>query len=99
LDKDTFGDQFMNCTVEVKAKIGSDKMNIGPIAVGAKAEAGIGFEIDRSGVKEVYLIAGVKAQAGVIDTKIGTGAGIEGRIGIISGQSTMTGTGIFKNHK
>jgi len=99
LDKETFGDQFMNCTVEVKAKIGGDKMDIGPIAVGAKAEAGIGLEIDRSGVKDVYLIAGVKAQAGVIDTKIGTGAGIEGRIGIISGHSTITGTGIFKNLK
>jgi hypothetical protein len=99
MDKETFGDQFMNCTVEVKAKIGSDKMNMGPIAVGAKAEAGMGVEIDRSGVKDVYLIGGVKAQAGVIDTKIGTGAGIEGRISIISGQSSVNGTGIFKGLK
>jgi tetratricopeptide (TPR) repeat protein len=99
MDKENFADQFMSCTVEVKAKIGGDKMNVGPIAVGAKAETGMGVEIGRSGVKDVYLIGGVKAQAGIVDTKIGKGAGVEGRISIISGQSSVTGTGMFKGLK
>ena len=99
MDKETFADQFVSCTVEVKAKIGGDKVNIGPVVVGAKAEAGMGVEIDRGGVKDVYLIGGVKAQAGALDTKFGKSAGFEGKISLVSGQSSVYGTGIFKGAK
>jgi len=99
MDKETFADQFVSCNVEVKAKIGGDKVNLGPVVVGAKAEAGMGVEIDRDGVKDVYPIGGVKAQAGALDTKFGKSAGFEGKISLVSGQSSVHGTGVFKGAK
>ena len=63
MDKETFADQFMSCNVEVGAKIGRD-VKLGPVTVEASAGARVGFEIDRSGVKDVYVVGGVKAGAG-----------------------------------
>ncbi len=63
MDKETFADQFMNCNVEVGAKIGRD-VKLGPVTVEASAGARVGFEIDRTGVKDVYVVGGVKAGAG-----------------------------------
>jgi hypothetical protein len=62
MDKETFADQFMSCNVEVGAKVGRD-VKFGPVTVEASAGARVGFEIDRSGVKDVYVVGGVKAGA------------------------------------
>jgi tetratricopeptide (TPR) repeat protein len=63
MDKETFSDQFMSCTVEVGAKVGKD-VKLGPLSVEASAGGRVGIEIDRTGVKDVYVTGGVKAGAG-----------------------------------
>jgi hypothetical protein len=100
MDKETFGEQFMNCTVQVKGELGiGDKVKLGPLEAGAKVEAGVEVEIDRTGVKDISLIAGVKGGIGVKNeegkVKIG-GAGAETKISLISGKSSVKGTGMLK---
>ena len=63
MDKENFLDQFMSCNAEFGAKFGRD-VKLGPVTVEASAGARVGFEIDRSGVKDVYVVGGVKAGAG-----------------------------------
>lgn len=63
MDKDNFSDQFMSCSVEIGAKVGKD-VKMGPLSVEASAGARVGIEIDRTGVKDVYITGGVKAGAG-----------------------------------
>lgn len=63
MDKETFADQFMSGSVEVGAKIGKE-VKLGPLSVEASAGTRIGIEIDRSGVKDVYVTSGVKAGIG-----------------------------------
>jgi Flp pilus assembly protein TadD len=63
MDKDNFSDQFMSCSVEIGAKVGKD-VKLGPLSVEASAGARVGIEIDRTGVKDVYITGGVKAGAG-----------------------------------
>lgn len=71
MDKETFADQFMSCSVEMGAKAGKD-VKLGPLSVEASAGARVGIEIDRNGVKDVYITGGVKAGAGT--TMIGDAA-------------------------
>jgi hypothetical protein len=99
MDKETFGEQFMNCTVTVKGEVGiGDKVKLGPLEAGAKAEAGVEIEIDRTGITDVSIIAGVKGGIGIKNdegkVKIG-GAGAEARISLISGKSSVKGTGML----
>jgi len=63
MDKETFADQFMGCSVEVGAKIGKD-VKLGPLSVEASAGSRIGLEIDRTGVTDVYVTGGIKAGVG-----------------------------------
>lgn len=63
MDKETFADQFMGCNVEIGMKVGKD-VKLGPLAVEASAGGRVGIEIDRTGVKDVYVTGGVKAGAG-----------------------------------
>lgn len=90
-----FNDNFVSCTVEIKGKIGADKATLGPVTVGVKAEAGIGIEVDRTGVKDIYVIGGVGASAGVggVSQKVG----LEGKMSLISGDATINGKGLFKS--
>jgi len=92
MDKKTFGDQFMSCTVAVKAKMG-ESMDAGPVKVGAKVEVGAEAEFDRNGLKDLSVIAGASANVSVVK------AGVEGRISLISGKGSASGTGIFKGLK
>lgn len=85
MDKETFADQFMSCNVEVGAKIGKD-VKVGPLSVEASAGARIGLEIDRTGVKDVYVTGGVKAGAGI--NIIGAGSEAAGT------PSSMMGVGV-----
>lgn len=98
-DKKTFADQFMGCTVQVKGELGlGDKVKLGPMEAGLKAEAGVEFEFDRTGVKDVAVFAGVKGGVGIKNdngkVKLG-GAGAEGRISIMSGKVSGKGTGML----
>ena len=63
MDKETFADQFMSCSVEVGAKVGKD-VKLGPLSVEASAGSRIGIEIGRTGVKDVYVTTAVKAGVG-----------------------------------
>lgn len=85
LDKETFADQFMSCNVEVGAKAGKE-VKAGPLSVEASAGARIGLEIDRTGVKDVYVTGGVKAGAGT--NIIGEGSEAAGT------PSSMMGVGV-----
>lgn len=85
MDKETFADQFMSCNVEVGMKVGRD-VKMGPFAVEASAGGRVGVEIDRTGVKDVYVIGGVKAGAGT--TMIGNASEALGT------PSSMIGQGV-----
>lgn len=85
LDKETFADQFMSCNEEVGAKAGKE-VKAGPLSVEASAGARIGLEIDRTGVKDVYVTGGVKAGAGT--NIIGAGSEAAGT------PSSMIGVGV-----
>lgn len=63
MDKETFADQFVSCNIEIGMKVGRD-VKMGPVTVEASAGARVGFDIDRTGVKDVYVVGGVKAGAG-----------------------------------
>ena len=118
MDKETFGDQFMGCTVRVGVEHSLGKSDYGPLRIEAKIGAGVEFEFDRSGLKDVAIIAEIKAGAGtnvvdiagedadiatsiggkdMVDTSIDIGA--EGRVSLISGKSSVEGTGILKGLK
>jgi len=85
MDKETFADQFMSCNVEVGAKVGKE-VKVGPLSVEASAGSRIGLEIDRTGVKDVYVTGGVKA---------GVGTNIIGEASEAAGTpSSMMGVGV-----
>jgi hypothetical protein len=107
MDKKTFSDQFMNCTIEAKSEIGHE-IEMGPVTAGATVSGGIGMEIDRSGVKDVYLIGEAGVSAGVstgvdtglnIEPETSVSAGASGRVSLISGTSSIGGSGIFEGVK
>ena len=118
MDKETFGDQFLGCTVTIGVEHSLAKSDYGPLRIEAKIGAGVEFEFDRSGLKDVSVIAEIKAGAGtnVVDkggedadiaTSIGgkdmvetsIDIGVEGRVSLISGKSSVEGTGILKASK
>lgn len=105
MDKNTFGDQFMSCSVEIGAGT-SAGVDAGPL----KAEASIGgsmaAEFDRTGLKDVIVKATASVSAGTDVIKDGSMAGVgvsdlsldvgvKGQISIISGVSSMQGTGLL----
>ena len=85
MDKETFADQFMECNIEVGAKIGKD-LKLGPLSVEASAGSRVGIEIDRSGIKDIYITGGVKVEAGT---------NIIGEASVASGTpASMMGVGV-----
>lgn len=94
MNQESFGDQFVSCTVEVGTGIGKE-IEKGPITFGAEAGAGVGIEIDRSGVKDVFVTAGVKGGV-TVTGPVNASGGIEGRVSLISGASSLNGTGVFE---
>jgi tetratricopeptide (TPR) repeat protein len=118
MDKETFGDQFLGCTVTVGVEHSLAKSDYGPLRIEAKIGAGVEFEFDRGGLKDVSVIAEIKAGAGtnVVDkggedagiaTSLGgkdmvetsIDIGVEGRVSLISGKSSVEGTGVLKSSK
>jgi hypothetical protein len=63
MDKETFGDQFMGCTVEVQVGI-KKELNYGPVKAEAKAGGGIELEFDRSGLKDVVVSMEIELSVG-----------------------------------
>ncbi len=105
MNKETFGDQFMSCSVEVGASA-SAGVNLGPLKAEASAGVALGVEIDRTGVTDVIVkgSAGVSAGSDIISggSKAGVGvsdvsveAGVEGQVSIMSGKSSVGGTGVL----
>ncbi|MDF2380891.1 hypothetical protein JMG10_05430 [Nostoc ellipsosporum NOK] len=94
MNQETFGDQFVSCTVEVGTSIGKE-IEKGPLTFGAEAGAGVGIEIDRSGVKDVFVTAGVKGGV-TVTGPVDASGGVEGRVSLISGATSVSGTGVFE---
>ena len=69
MNKNTFSEQFMNCTVEVGAGVAFGEKNLGPIKAEAAVGGSIAVEIDRSGITDVILkgAAGVSVGTNVIN--------------------------------
>ena len=105
LDHAGFGDSFKNCTVSIGPKAGVEA-EMGPVKASASVTGGVEIEIDRTGITDVIVKGGVEAEAslptpGVSDPgKIGdpvtASAGMEGRMSLNSGATSVNGTGIFK---
>jgi hypothetical protein len=105
MEKETFGDQFMNCSVEVGVgtSVGTSR---GPL----KAEASIGgavrAEFDRTGLTDVIVKASASvsggtdvisdgSMAGVGVSDLSLEVGVQGQISIISGKSSVESTGLL----
>jgi hypothetical protein len=78
-----FRDSFVSCTVEVSAGK-SAGAHVGPISVEVGAEAGMGVEIGRNGVEDVYVTG--KIEANVMNA---AGSGAEARMSLISGSGSV----------
>lgn len=78
-----FHDSFVSCTVEISAgkSVGA---HVGPVSVEVGAEAGIGVEIGRNGVQDVYVTG--KLEASVMNA---AGAGAEVRMSLVSGSTSV----------
>ncbi|HNO55251.1 MAG TPA: hypothetical protein PKI85_09080, partial [Chitinophagaceae bacterium] len=88
-------EQFIGGTVEVGISKSAEK-EIGPVKVGASAGATVAVELDGSGLKDVTIGAGVEAGVELNGTAGSTSAGIEARVSLVSGHSTVGGTGVFE---
>jgi Flp pilus assembly protein TadD len=99
MDKETFGDQFMSCTVEVGAGVGTG-VNAGPISAEAAIGGAIAAEFDRNGLRDVILKGSASVSAGTDIIEDGSMAGlgvsdvsvevgVQGQVSIISGISSM----------
>ena len=113
--KDNFeraeGDEYESSTIKISAEKGFDnlKFDKGPLKIEAKVGAGIEMEMDRSGVKDVSIIAEAKIGAGtnVLDEGLEqhgniagkdmvdttVEVGVEGRVSLISGHGEIGGSG------
>jgi len=106
MNKDTFNDQFMSCSMEVGVSAGAGIKN-GPLKAEASIGAAVGAEFDRNGLKDVVVKvnAGVSAgtdiveggsMAGVGVSDLSADAGVQGQVSLISGKSSVESTGLLK---
>ena len=106
MEKETFGDQFMSCSVEVGVGASVGSKTAGPIKAEASVVGALALEFDRTGLKDVIIkgSAGVSAgsdiikdggMAGVGVSDLSVDVGIKGQISIVSGISSIGGTGIL----
>lgn len=118
MNKETFGDQFMNGSVELGLEHSIGISDAGPL----KAEASVGVagrvEFDRNGITDIILkgSAGVSAGTNVIEagekaagtkgsagsqgvTDLTVSVGVEGKVSLISGNSSIEGTGFLQGVK
>ena len=105
MDKETFGDQFMTCSVEVG--IGTSAgVNAGPLKAEASIGAGVAAEFDRNGLSDLVVKTSAGASAGTDIIKDGSMAGagvsdlslevgVKGQISLNSGKSSVESTGLL----
>lgn len=69
MEKETFSDQFMNCSVEVGAGVAFGTRHLGPLKAEASIGAALGLEFDRTGLTDVILkgAAGISVGTDVIN--------------------------------
>lgn len=107
MDKNTFNDQFMNCTVEVGAGVDLGAKNLGPIKAELSVAGAIAVEIDRTGITDVIVkgTAGVSVGTDVINDGSAAGlgvkdlqieVGVKGQVSIITGKGSIEGTGVLE---
>lgn len=77
-------------TIEIEGKIGSDKINVGPVEVGSSVKAGAGIDFTESGIQDVYVTSEAQIKAGAV-----TASSVEAKVSVISGNTTITGKGAF----
>ncbi len=77
-----FFDSFVSCNVEVSAGK-SAGVDVGPVSVEVGAEGGLGVEIGRDGIQDVYVTG--KVEAGVADA---ISSGAEARMSLMSGATS-----------
>jgi len=95
----SFREQFVSGAVEIGYKKGMTPKKIGPVEVEASAGIRGGVEIDRNGISDIIVGAGVEAGVKLIGTTDGTSAGISGKMGLISGTGSAKGEGSFEKLK
>lgn len=61
---ENFLDDFKSCNIEITAGKKFGETKLGPVSAEIGAEAGIGMEIGRNGIEDVYVTAGAKAGVG-----------------------------------
>lgn len=109
------GDTYIGSTIKVSAETEVGSKMKGPLKMEAKAGASVEIEMDKSGVKDVIITVEAKAGAGtdiydkgleehgniagkdILDTSLEIG--LEGRISIISGAGSISGTGVLNGIK
>lgn len=92
-DKQGLMNQFVTSTIEVGAKI-EREVKAGGVEVGVSGGSRLGIEIDRTGLKDAYVIGSVSTS--VKAGPLGADAGLEGKISIISSKGNINGTGLFE---
>jgi hypothetical protein len=106
MEKETFGDQFMSCSVEVGVGT-SAGVNVGPLKAEASIGGALGVEIDRNGISDVIVktSAGVSVgtdiikdggKAGVGVSDLSLDVGVKGQVSLISGKSSVESTGLLE---
>ncbi len=101
----TFREQFVGSTIEVGISKGIKDTSVGPVKAGVSVGATVGVEIDGSGIKDFIVGGGVEAGVELDGTKGsgssedissgGTSAGLGAKISLVSGHTTVGGTGVF----
>lgn len=106
IEKITFNDQFMSCSVEVGIGAGVGVKN-GPLKAEASIGTAVGAEFDRNGLKDitVKVNAGVSAGTDIIDggsmagvgvSDLSADVGVQGQVSLISGKSSVESTGLLQ---
>lgn len=106
MNKETFNDQFMSCSVEVGVSAGAG-IKGGPLKAEASVGAAVGAEFDRNGLKDVVVKvnAGISAGTDMIEggsvagmgvNDLSAEVGVQGQVSLISGKSSVESTGLLQ---
>ena len=91
----TFREQFVGGTVEVGITKSLKDVPLGPVKVEASAGVTVGVEIDGTGIKDFVVGGGIEVGVELDGTAGSTSAGGEVKVSLVSGHSTVGGTGVF----
>lgn len=93
---EAFREQFVGGTVEVGISKGIKDVGTGPVKVEASVGTTIGVEVDGTGLKDVTIGAGVEAGVELDGTAGSTSVGGVAKISLVSGHTSLGGTGVFE---